>query len=55
MIVYSATRKEFSDDVISNQIELRILDAFKTRLKRYLATVEDSLEGATVREIEVQA
>ncbi len=32
MIVYSATRREFSDDVFSNQIEGIILDAFQTRL-----------------------
>lgn len=34
MIVYSATRQQFSDDVYSNQIEQRIADAFQTRLKR---------------------
>lgn len=34
MIVYSATRREFSDDVFSNQIERRILDAFRTRVGR---------------------
>lgn len=34
MIVYSATRQQFSDDVISNQIELRILDAFQAHLKK---------------------
>lgn len=40
MIVYSATRQEFSDDVISNQIELRILDAFQTRLRRSVSRSE---------------
>lgn len=34
MIVYSATRRQFSDDVGTNQIEDRILDAFRTRLGR---------------------
>jgi len=31
MIVYSATRREFTDDVFSNQIEKRILDTFRAR------------------------
>ncbi|MFC1545193.1 DNA/RNA helicase domain-containing protein [Gemmatimonadota bacterium] len=31
MIVYSATRREFTEDVYSNQIEERILDACRTR------------------------
>jgi len=34
MIVYSATRQQFTADVYSNQIERRILDAFQTRLKK---------------------
>ena len=32
MIVYSASRGEFSHDVLSNQIEKRIIDAFELRL-----------------------
>ncbi|MDD9997469.1 MAG: DUF2075 domain-containing protein [Rhodospirillaceae bacterium] len=32
MIVYSASRAEFSEDVYSNQIEQKILDAFASRL-----------------------
>ncbi len=32
MIVYSATKTEFSDDVLSNRIEEKILDAFQTQL-----------------------
>ncbi len=32
MIVYQATRGEFTDDVLSNAIESRILAAFKQRL-----------------------
>lgn len=32
MIVYSATRAEFSQDVFSNQIEKKILDSFQSRL-----------------------
>lgn len=31
MIVYSATRQEFTDDVFSNEIEKRILDSFRSR------------------------
>lgn len=31
MIVYSATRAEFTQDVFSNQIEQKILAALKTR------------------------
>ncbi|MFC1559057.1 DNA/RNA helicase domain-containing protein [Gemmatimonadota bacterium] len=31
MIVYSATRREFTEDVFSNQIEDRILEAFQSR------------------------
>ncbi|MFH1765352.1 MAG: DNA/RNA helicase domain-containing protein, partial [Gemmatimonadota bacterium] len=31
MIVYSATRREFTDDVFSNQIERRILETFRAR------------------------
>ncbi len=42
MIVYSATRQQFSDDVISNQIELRILDAFEARLKQTVGSNEIS-------------
>ncbi len=34
MIVYSASRGEFTDDVYSNQIEQKILDAFEVRLGR---------------------
>ena len=34
MIVYSASRAEFSEDVFSNQIEQKILDAFASRLGR---------------------
>lgn len=34
MIVYSATRAEFTADVFSNQIEKKILDAFTLRLGR---------------------
>ena len=34
MIVYTATRAEFSDDVLSNQIENKILDAFQAKLGR---------------------
>ena len=34
MIVYSATRKQFTADVVSNQIEQRILDAYRLRLGR---------------------
>jgi DUF2075 family protein len=40
MIVYSATRQEFTADVFANQIERRILDAFQTRLKRSVSTNE---------------
>ena len=40
MIVYSATRREFTDDVYSNRIEERILDAFRTRLGTSVATGE---------------
>ena len=32
MIIYSATRAEFTSDVFSNQIEKKIIDAFKMRL-----------------------
>jgi hypothetical protein len=31
MIVYSATRAQFTDDVYSNSIEQKILGAFKSR------------------------
>lgn len=34
MIVYSATRETFTKDVFSNQIEKKILDAFRLRLGR---------------------
>lgn len=34
MIVYSATRAEFTSDVFSNQIERKILDAFRLKLGR---------------------
>ena len=34
MIVYSATRAEFSQDVFSNQIEKKILDSFRSQLRR---------------------
>lgn len=40
MIVYSATRGEFSEDVYSNQIEERILDAFQIRLGRSIGPSE---------------
>jgi len=32
VIVYEATRGEFTDDVFSNAIEARILDSFRQRL-----------------------
>ena len=32
MIVYEATRGEFTDDVLGNAIEARILSAFQRRL-----------------------
>ena len=32
MIIYSATRREFNQDVLTNRIEQRILDAFSTKL-----------------------
>lgn len=32
MIVYSATRQAFTDDVLSNRIERSILEAFRYRL-----------------------
>ena len=32
MIVYEALRSEFTDDVISNEIERRILNAFERRV-----------------------
>lgn len=35
--------------------EQEALQNIRDAIKEYLATVEDSLEGATVREIEVQA
>jgi hypothetical protein len=34
MIVYSATRAEFTQDVFSNRVEQKIIDAFKLRLGR---------------------
>ena len=34
MILYSASKSEFSKDIISNQIEHRLLDAFEKRLGR---------------------
>ena len=34
MIVYSASRAEFTNDVFSNQIEKKIIDAFKMKLGR---------------------
>jgi len=40
MIVYSATRRDFSNDVFSNQIERKILDALQTRLGRSTAQTE---------------
>ncbi|MFC1575953.1 hypothetical protein ACFL5A_04860, partial [Gemmatimonadota bacterium] len=40
MIVYSATRREFSDDVFSNQIEGMILDAFESRHGKSVAQSE---------------
>ncbi len=40
MIVYSATRREFTDDVLFNQIEQRILDAFRVRLGRSVPAPE---------------
>ncbi len=43
MIVYSATRKEFSDDVLSNQIAEKIHQAFKGRL--HYATSRNEVES----------
>lgn len=40
MIVYSASRAEFTDDVLSNLIEKRILDAFALRLGRRTSRAE---------------
>ena len=40
MIVYSASRAEFTDDVLSNRIEKRILDAFVLRLGRRTSMAE---------------
>lgn len=40
MIVYSASRAEFKRDVLSNQIEKRILDAFTMRLGQRTSKAE---------------
>lgn len=40
MIVYSETRAQFTRDVFSNQIEEKILDAFRLRLGRRTSTAE---------------
>lgn len=40
MIVYSASRAEFTKDVLSNNIEKRILDAFSLRLGRRTSRAE---------------
>lgn len=40
MIVYSASRAEFTKDVLSNNIEKRILDAFSLRLGRRTSKAE---------------
>ncbi len=40
MIVYSASRAEFTNDVFSNQIEKKILDAFLMRLGRRTSKAE---------------
>lgn len=40
MIVYSASRAEFTDDVLSNNIERKILDAFALRLGRRTSKAE---------------
>ena len=40
MIVYSASRAEFTEDVLSNRIEKRILDAFSLRLGRRTSKAE---------------
>ncbi|HEX5043775.1 MAG TPA: DNA/RNA helicase domain-containing protein [Candidatus Polarisedimenticolaceae bacterium] len=40
MIVYAATRGQFSEDVFSNQIETRIRDAFATRVRRSIPSNE---------------
>ena len=40
MIVYAATRAQFTEDVYSNHIERRILDAFRSRHRRSIAESE---------------
>lgn len=40
MIVYSASRAEFTNDVLSNQIEQKILDAFSLRLGKRTSKAE---------------
>jgi uncharacterized protein len=40
MIVYSASRAEFTEDVLSNRIERRILDSFALRLGRRTSSAE---------------
>ncbi|NNE34677.1 MAG: AAA family ATPase, partial [Rhodothermales bacterium] len=40
MIVYSASRADFTSDVLSNQIEKKILDAFSLRLGRRTSRAE---------------
>ena len=40
MIVYSATRAEFTEDVYANAIEGKVLAAFRTQLGRTTAQSE---------------